>query len=277
MLPGHATSQQRQAAQGPADEVEQRVGGRRHHPGRARVAEPPLDRRAPCGTPRRRRPSWPGRSTRRRSSAAALTSSTRSWASARPCSSAASVSSRRARVRSVSICMLAKLGARPELLGQRLVEVLAAGCAAGARRSRRQPASHQPDAHRGVAAPGTHGSTAARAMSRPRRPSPSIAPCRHPHALRGHRAESLPRRPSPSNVPADATARRCRPGPATASSARRPPAAGSTRRSCRPRRPRSPSSCARRAGRSPPSAVAVLTGAQNWLRDPASENASVDR
>ena len=61
----------------------------------------------------------------------------------------------------------------------------------------------------------------------------------------------------------------------------RAPAGGSTRRSCRPARPRSPSSWPRRAAphcrRRPRHAAALDSGAQKCDRDPVSENASVDR
>ena len=122
------------------------------------------------------------------------------------------------------------------------------------------------------------GSTVPIMMSKPLPSSPSIAVAgtRTPSAETGD--ESLPRSPSPSNGPWTRM-----PGvsgrhqPERAQAARPPAPAATTRRTRSPWTPTSPSSSARRATISSPSRLAVPTGAQKWLRDPASLNASVLR
>ena len=220
------TLQQRQPAHGPADEVEQRVRRRRHHPRGTRVAEAPLDARAPCGTrPRRRRFIARSVTVGRASPAAALTSSTRSIASSRPSSTAANVSSTQ-RTGAVGLdphagqCRPAGPAAAPSDWSQVLRAESPCRCSAVSAVDR----LHQADAQPPRSAPGT------RAAPRQRQieactvvAEHRVAGHAHASAVTGH--DAVAPQPEPVEVDRRREARRVRTGRTTTSSAR-PPASG---------------------------------------------------
>ena len=173
-------------------------------------------------------------------------------------------------------CIAATCWRDDGLVGERLVEVLEPGRGDVADHLGDRGV-HQPEAARRVQDL-EHGQHDAERDVEPgpvvaeRAPTPGR---RRPTPCTG--LEALPRRPSPSNgaptfkpvgVGGHQPQRRAR---------RRRSSAGWSTRTSRPRRPRSPSSSIASSTTSSPSAVAVPSGAQNWLRDPVSENASVDR
>ena len=198
--------------------------------------------RAPCGRPRRRRPSWPGRSRRSPPrAAAALTSSTRSIASAAPGLQRGEVSTRTARSAvhfdlHAARCRAGPAAARrsvwPEVLRARVAGQVRAGL--GRDRPRMSPRLNAALSTR------NHGQRPSRsAMSSPAPSAPSIA-------VGGHHRRRRPctgRRAVAAQAEAVEAPGDLRPGASRGHQpqrhrARRRRAAGSTRRSCRPRRPR---------------------------------------
>ena len=140
---------------------------------------------------------------------------------------------------------------------------------------------HQPRAHRRRAdqeVPAARPPAPGRARRRPRRASPLAAPARRRPSSG---ADALPRSPSPSNGPADRQAGRVgRHQPQRHRPGRRPP----------PKRPAGPDVAVGLPGRGHPALARVQPHARrpsdaprstaaprSGLRDPASENASVDR
>ena len=249
MVPLGGPVEERQPAQRPADEVEQRVRRRRHDPGGPRIAEPPFDRRLLA---KRRAPAHRKGQIGRfggASPAAAFTSSTRSLASARPC-----WMPRRCR-RPVLGCGRSRSAAGPAAprgigcwasVWPRCSRRVCCRCVAGLLGERPASARRSPTA----LSTRKYGSTAVSATSSPPPSAPSIADPRHRDTGRGHR-----RRPVAAQPQAVERRRRLESGRVGTARTRASSALGGrgrvcwTRRSCRPPQRRSPSSCGRRAGR----------------------------
>ena len=224
--------EERQADDGPADEVEQGVGGGRHHARPRGVAESPLDPELLAEGRAAAHLHGQVGHLDRRLAAAALTSRTRSMASSRPVSRAARVSARRARDLIGSRCASGESG--------RAVAARPAsgrggpgGSRSGASRVSATTASISPSVNAAFRTR-NHGSTR-RAMSSPAPSAPSIASRATVTSVARDGARARCRAGRSRRSGRRCPARPSRDAPATASWAPRPPAGGSTTRSCPPR------------------------------------------